>query len=78
MDHDHDISGTGTLPQSPEPCAPIVIGDHVWVGANAVILKSVQISLGGVVAAGAVVTKSIPPNEIWGGVPAKKIGERKP
>ena len=77
VDHDHDISGTGALPQNSGLCSPIVLGDYVWVGANAVILKSVQIGLGAVVAAGAVVTKSIPPNEIWGGVPAKKIGERK-
>jgi acetyltransferase-like isoleucine patch superfamily enzyme len=77
VDHDHDISGTGALPKSPGPCAPIVLSDYVWVGANSVILKGVEIGLGSVIAAGAVVTKSIPPNEIWGGVPARKIGERR-
>lgn len=77
VDHDHNITGTDAFPDSPGLHAAIVLEDHVWVGANSVILKAVHIGSGAVVAAGAVVTKSIPPNEIWGGVPAKKIGERK-
>lgn len=76
IDHDHDISGLGPLPKREGPCVPIAVGDDVWVGANSVVLKGVEIGRGAVVAAGAVVTKNIPPNEIWGGVPAKKIGER--
>ncbi len=55
---------------------PIVIGDHVWIGANATILQNVNIGDGAIVCAGAVVTKDIPPYTIYGGVPAKKIGER--
>lgn len=77
VDHDHNISGTGAFPPMDGPQAPIVLHNHVWIGANAVILKGVEIGEGAVVAAGAVVTKKIPPNEIWGGVPAKKIGLRK-
>lgn len=77
IDHDHNISGLGPLPKIEGPCAPIHVRDHVWIGANVVVLKGVEIGQGAVVAAGAVVTKNIPPNEIWGGVPAKKIGERK-
>ena len=65
------------MPMCDGVAAPVVLRDHVWIGANAVILKGVEIGRGAVVAAGAVVTKNIPPNEIWGGVPAKKIGERK-
>lgn len=76
VDHDHDVSGTGPLPMRDGPADPIVLQDNVWIGANAVILKGVEIGQGAVVAAGAVVNKSIPPNEIWGCVPAKKIGER--
>ena len=52
---------------------PIIIGDDVWIGANAVILPGVTIGKHCVVAAGAVVTKDVPNNTIVGGVPAKEI-----
>lgn len=55
---------------------PIHIGHHVWIGTGAIILQGVKIGDGAVVAAGAVVTKDITAYEIWGGVPARKIGER--
>ena len=45
----------------------------VFIGANAIILKGVTIGEKSIVAAGSIVTKSIPNNEIWGGNPAKKI-----
>ncbi len=50
---------------------PVVIGDDVWIGANAVILPGVTIGKHCVVAAGAVVTKDVPDNSLVGGVPAK-------
>ena len=50
--------------------APVKIGDNVWIGMNAVILKGVTIGDNSVVAAGAVVTKSIPANTIVAGNPA--------
>ena len=52
---------------------PVVIGDDVWIGANAVILPGVTIGQHVVVAAGAVVTKDVPDNCVVGGVPAKEI-----
>lgn len=52
---------------------PVVIGDDVWIGANAVILPGVTIGRHAVVAAGAVVTKDVPDNCIVGGVPAHII-----
>ena len=52
---------------------PIVIGDDVWIGANATILPGVTIGHHVVVAAGAVVTKDVPDNTLVGGVPAKPI-----
>lgn len=53
--------------------APIRIGKHVWIGANATILPGITIGDGAIVAAGAVVTKNVPENTIVGGVPAKVI-----
>ena len=50
--------------------APVRIGDNVWIGMNAVILKGVTIGENSVVAAGAVVTKSVPANTIVAGNPA--------
>ena len=50
---------------------PVVIDDDVWIGANAVILPGVHIGNHCVVAAGAVVTKDVPPHSLVGGVPAK-------
>jgi acetyltransferase-like isoleucine patch superfamily enzyme len=52
------------------------IGDDVWVGANAVLLDGADIGNGAVIAAGAVVGGRVPPYEIWGGVPARKLGVR--
>lgn len=52
---------------------PIVIEDDVFIGAHSIILKGVNIGQGAIIAAGSVVTKSIPAYETWGGNPAKKI-----
>jgi acetyltransferase-like isoleucine patch superfamily enzyme len=56
---------------------PVVIEEDCWIGSHAVILKGVTIGAGAVVAAGAIVTKDIPPYTIAAGVPARVIGERK-
>ncbi|PWM28501.1 MAG: acetyltransferase [Verrucomicrobia bacterium] len=52
---------------------PIAIGRGVWIGAGATILPNVNVGENSIVAAGAVVTKDVPPNAIVGGVPAKVI-----
>jgi acetyltransferase-like isoleucine patch superfamily enzyme len=57
---------------------PIVIEDYVWLATRVTVLGGVRIGRGAVIAAGAVVTKDVPPYTIYGGVPAKKIGERNP
>lgn len=54
----------------------IVVGDDVWIGFGATILSGVHIGQGAVVAAGAVVTKDVPPYAIVGGVPAKVVKYR--
>lgn len=48
-----------------------IIGDGVWIGCNACILKGVHIGNGSIIAAGAVVTKDVEPNTIVGAVPAR-------
>jgi len=55
---------------------PVVIEDHVWIGIRAVILPGVTVGRGAVVAAGAVVTRDVPPLAVVGGVPARPIGSR--
>lgn len=57
--------------------APVVIGDDVWIGANATVLPGVTIGNHCVVAAGAVVTKDVPPCTLVGGVPAKILKKLK-
>ncbi len=54
-------------------CKPIVIGDRVWIGINVTICPGVTIGENSVIAAGAVVTKDVPPNVIVGGNPARVI-----
>ncbi|HWR58755.1 MAG TPA: acyltransferase [Thermodesulfovibrionales bacterium] len=66
-------------PRSPEfkyIVGPVVIHDHAWIGARAIILPGVTIGEGAVVGAGSVVTKDIMPYTIVAGVPARIIGQR--
>ncbi len=51
----------------------ISVEADVWIGAAAIILPGVSISSGSVIAAGAVVTKDVPPSVLVGGVPARVI-----
>ena len=51
----------------------VIIEDDTWIGANAVILPGVTIGRHSVIAAGAVVTKDIPPHSLAAGIPAKII-----
>ena len=54
--------------------AAVTIGDGVFLGAGAIVLKGVEIGAGAVIGAAAVVTKSVPAGEIWAGNPARRIG----
>lgn len=51
----------------------VQIGRDVWVGGRAVILPGVTIGDGAVIGAGSVVTKDVPPGEVWAGNPARKL-----
>jgi acetyltransferase-like isoleucine patch superfamily enzyme len=55
---------------------PVVIEDYAWVGSRAVILPGVRLGRGCVVAAGAVVTRDVPPLTVVAGVPARPVAER--
>lgn len=55
---------------------PITLGHDVWVGTNAILLSGVTVGHGAVIAAGAVVTRDVPPYAIVGGVPARVIRSR--
>ena len=54
----------------------VVIGNDAWIGAGAILLEGITVGDGAVVAAGAVVTKDVPPYAVVGGVPAKFIRNR--
>lgn len=56
----------------------IVIEDDVWIGGSAVITDGVRIGRGSVIAAGAVVTRDVPPHSVAGGVPARVLREIRP
>jgi acetyltransferase-like isoleucine patch superfamily enzyme len=55
---------------------PTVIGRDAWIGAHSIILPGVEIGDGAIIAAGSVVSRSVPPCEIHGGVPNRKIRDR--
>mgnify|MGYP006294972501 CR=1 FL=1 len=69
--------GTRNAPKAIES-APVVIGNEVFVGARALVLKGVTIGHGCTVAAGSIVTHDIPPNSIAAGSPAKVIRQNIP
>lgn len=54
----------------------VIIEDDVWLGAGVVVLPGVTIGRSAVIGAGAVVTKDVPANSVWAGVPATFIGRR--
>lgn len=54
----------------------VTIGSNVFIGLNVVICKPITIGDGAVVGAGSVVTKDIPPNELWAGCPTNWEGHR--
>lgn len=66
-------SHTVILDKPQEKTKPVVIGNHVWIGCGAIILKGVHIGDNSIIAAGSIVTKDIPANCLAAGNPAKVI-----
>ena len=60
----------------PPSAQPVIVGDNVLVGANAVILEGVRIGRNSVVAAGSIVTKDVKPHSVVAGTPARRIKKR--
>ena len=59
----------------PPSAKPVIVEDDVLMGANAVVLEGCRVGQGAVVAAGAVVTKDVPPYKVVAGTPARIIKE---
>ena len=86
LNSDHEIDKISTYPfkvkiLKSEKCeattkGDIIIDDDVWIGCRCIILSGVHIGKGAVIAAGAVVSKDVPPYAIVGGVPAKILKYR--
>jgi maltose O-acetyltransferase len=68
----HEIA-PATRTRSAGPSAPVIIGNNVWLGSRVIVLKGVTIGDNSIVGAMGLVTRSIPPNSIAAGVPAKVI-----
>lgn len=86
VDADHNIDTLSTYPFKVKALnlvnaeaiskGDIIVGDDVWIGFGSTILSGVRIGQGAVIAAGALVTKDVPPYAVAGGVPAKVIKYR--
>lgn len=76
LDQDHTYEKSDLIMNQHADIQKVKIGKDVWIGANAIVLKGITIGDGAILGAGSVVTKNIPPYEIWAGVPAKFIKER--
>ena len=74
--HRFDRTDIPMMEQGFEEERPVYIGNDVWIGDRALILPGVHVGDGSIIAAGAVVTKDVPPHSIVAGVPARKIRER--
>jgi len=75
-DTGHEFVKNKLINKQPTTTKAIILEEDVWVGTSCIILQGVTIGQGAVIAAGSVVNKSIPPYEVWGGVPARFIKKR--
>lgn len=76
--HPASVNSKGELEQEKDwidRYVKTIVGNNVSIGSNATILGGITIGDGALIGAGSVVTKNVPPNQIWAGNPAKKIRE---
>lgn len=71
----HDASTSRALGISGSIYKPVVIEDDCFIGTNAVVLMGVTIGKGSIIAAGAIVTRDVPPDSVAAGNPARVIGQ---
>lgn len=76
IDVDHGMSVGELIREQSAEIGEVIIGNDVWIGAGAKILKDVHIGDGAIIGANAVVTKDVPPNAIAVGIPAEVIKYR--
>jgi acetyltransferase-like isoleucine patch superfamily enzyme len=69
----HVISSPARTQAGYEKCGEVIIEDNVWLGMNVSVLPGIRIGNNSIVGAGSVVTKNIPPNQIWVGNPARYV-----
>lgn len=74
---DPAIRANGNENQVQASSSPVSIGNQCWIGSRCLILKGVTIGDQAVIGAGSVVTKNVPPRQVWAGNPAKFIKELK-
>jgi maltose O-acetyltransferase len=73
MDCDFHEIAPSTRNRSPGEARPVVIGDNVWLGSRVIVLKGVEIGDNTVVAAGSIVTRSLPSDVVAAGTPARVV-----
>jgi acetyltransferase-like isoleucine patch superfamily enzyme len=77
----HVSNGNWDIPPvegHPKPSREVEIGNDVWIANNVTLMGGVSIGDGAIIAMNSHVTRNIPPYEVWGGNPAKKIKDRFP
>jgi sugar O-acyltransferase (sialic acid O-acetyltransferase NeuD family) len=77
VDHDCDVAAFVHIAPAATLAGAVKVGEGVLIGAGANVLPSLKIGAGAVVGAGSVVTRDIPPDQVYVGVPAALLAERK-
>ena len=74
--HNYTIDGVKHISPDEMYFKNVTIGNYVWIGGGVVVLPGVVIGDNAIIGALSLVTKDIPSNEVWGGVPAKLLYKR--